>query len=683
MIMQYGTFKKYRSQKIVLALSMAVIVTACKTASTRSRGGSAASNTANSANSGNRAGGDNGAGNSEEKGIWNTPLNLVDIDAPVQDATKVVLAGDIERIFVDDPTDVFSSGIIEVLGMRVVIPANLIIQMPVQRYTLQELFTNARPECKAKVPAQTGLALSDDCFYERRAGVVTITANRTGTGAIVAGDVVIAKTEEFVTGVVTYIEHTQGYFRLNGNTSTDNLRKSTGVMVRISDPDARHTVQSGLGCEAVNPANPSHNRNCNPDKRFPVDSDNYTVGFITGYPLCIPSTKAARTLPALPGVTHTTVSFNAATGAMSGIDSHCPFTNRPADPTNVNVADSKYFAPIRLGDQLDATGNFERMGLGVNRATFLAAHTIKVHAGLQTRAGQPDYLIFAETIWEVAGFPRARNRSNFMGFSTDRNSQLDLYRLSTNPDDPDDGSRQQPVPMGSTVNNPATANLGVAPNAQSIFRLHYVNIFGFGATARRAPCIGLENAGLPNQCTGGATTDDQESFKVMQPVTREVVVKTRNKTANPLLKSYDLSGNETPNGQYLSPAGLDHPEFVEINLNRLQTPHIFTGEPWNLDRKLGPQGCDGAGRRPCGGPPIPLKPFPVDFQNATGKMDPTQQNVAGFNLPQVTGNRSIMGFGYDNVLDGPVLDWAAADTDTSVAPTASHPVLLNTCVNSL
>ena len=64
-------------------------------------------------------------------------------------------------------------------------------------------------------------------------------------------------------------------------------------------------------------------------------------------------------------------------------------------------------------------------------------------------------------------------------------------------------------------------------------------------------------------------------------------------------------------------------------------------------------------------------------------MDPTQQNVAGFNLPQVTGNRSIMGFGYDNVVDGPVLDWAAADTDTSVAPTASHPVLLNTCVNSL
>ena len=246
MIMQYGTFKKYRSQKIVLALSMAVIVTACKTASTRSRGGSAASNTANSANSGNRAGGDNGAGNSEEKGIWNTPLNLVDIDAPVQDATKVVLAGDIERIFVDDPTDVFSSGIIEVLGMRVVIPANLIIQMPVQRYTLQELFTNARPECKAKVPAQTGLALSDDCFYERRAGVVTITANRTGTGAIVAGDVVIAKTEEFVTGVVTYIEHTQGYFRLNGNTSTDNLRKSTGSWFELAIPMRGTRFKVGL-----------------------------------------------------------------------------------------------------------------------------------------------------------------------------------------------------------------------------------------------------------------------------------------------------------------------------------------------------------------------------------------------------------------------------------------------------
>ena len=67
--------------------------------------------------------------------------------------------------------------------------------------------------------------------------------------------------------------------------------------------------------------------------------------------------------------------------------------------------------------------------------------------------------------------------------------------------------------------------------------------------------------------------------------------------------------------------GIEVPEWSEINLNAFQTPIPFSGIPWNLDRRLSPNGCerDGNGNAVCESTPMPLNPFPFEA------MDPRTQ----------------------------------------------------------
>ena len=95
----------------------------------------------------------------------------------------------------------------------------------------------------------------------------------------------------------------------------------------------------------------------------------------------------------------------------------------------------------------------------------------------------------------------------------------------------------------------------------------------------------------------------------MSPVAREVVGRTRHKaTLSPGVVTRDIRGNAAPNGQYLTPVGIEYPGMEGIDLGRIQTPFSFSGVPWNLDRRLSPGGCIG----PCEGTPQPLSPFPFE-----------------------------------------------------------------------
>ncbi|MCX6107890.1 MAG: hypothetical protein NTY08_18840 [Proteobacteria bacterium] len=574
---------------------------------------------------------------SDDRASWHTPLNLVDIFAPSQESTKVDLIGEIDRISVDNPTDIWSAGYIEVSGMRVVIPANLVIQMPVQRYTLQELFNNARPECLAK--NQTGLARADDCFFERRGATATILANRTSKGVVVAGQVSIAKADEFLVGVVTYINHDMGYFYLNGI----DRAETAGVMVRINDPQGRHSLQSGKGCDG--------GPNCSPDKRFPVDSDNYTAAFVTGYPLCIPSTKSTPLRTAQGAIT-----LKFTSNALVGNDPNCPFAARTVKPFIIPVPDSRHFAPIKVGDSLEATGNFETIG-GVR---FLSSHTVRVHAAPTTSPGKPDYLTLNESVWDVAGFPGGRSRSKWIGFTTETTPRVDLYRLAIDPSD----NSQHEVAMGSTVGNPGTVLIGVPIG--NIFRMSFRDVFGVGASGKLSPCVHLANADIAG-CDDLGTLDPIQNFKLMSPISREVILRSRNKRDHPDLVSFDLSGQKAPNGEYQAPVGVEHPDYLEINLNRIQTPHLFTGEPWNLDRRLGPQGC-GGDRGSCSNS-ASLRPFPYD-----GGLDPGNQAIGVFPVPSA--GSIISGYPYTENTVGPPLPWRDINVDTTGSVMPSTPVIL-------
>jgi len=550
-------------------------------------------------------------------------------------AVSNTIVGEVERIIVDNPTDRWSRGTMVVAGQNVIIPRNMVIDLPANRLTLQEFFVNAPTACAADVspadgiPDQTGLAKADSCNASFTGATVTMLANRTNNGDIVAGEIMLEKATELVSGIVTFINYNDGYFRVDGIVGDD----TTGAMVRVNDPEGRFTHQAGLGCAGSG-------TNCSADTRYGVDPDNYTFTASTGYPMCIPST-VARTYDF--DVDKSTVIEPAETGLIAQddgtgtTDTLCPTGNRGVDP----VGDSRLFAPIQLGDHLNAEGNFETIG-GV---TFLSAHTVGVSVGLTTAsdAFSPDYMIFDEVGWDIPGFQNQRVRDLFIAFGTLGTTHMDIFGLYY---DPANNAVEELV-IATTFGCDVAAGAGSCTTQgvvgnNSVFKIvHDVDfINGVPIGADQSPCTHLNtayaNGGIPDvdgnfvtvdptgRCTGAITL--AKEFEVLSPPTRDIIGRTRQKHAlDASVVTLDFHGLPSQNGEYLNPVGLGHPEFGEINLNELQTPLIFSGAPWNLDRRLGPGGgCDGEVScdtvTAIGDPDMSLNPFPFS------DLDPGTQN---------------------------------------------------------
>jgi len=503
---------------------------------------------------------------------------LVGLAAPAaaqSPATGVLITGRVDLLDIDDPSDVWSSGKMVVAGQVVILPRNLIIQLPANWLTLQQIFDQAPPA--AQNLGVSGLAALDGPGFD--GGFAVVHGNRNSFGNVIAGDVFIEKGTDIVNGKVTYVNTTDGYVRLDGIVGDDE----TGVMVRINDPGSRYTIQQGKGCDG--------GPNCSPDERFGVDPDNYTVTFSTGYPAGIPSTIPLG----LRSGFRSGDDPNAASDASGVGDPFCPASNRGTVP----VPDSTRFAPIQVGDSLSAEGNFET----VNGARFLSCHTLTVFQALLTLDSptQPDYMIFDEAEWDVPAFDNQRIRMLMIGFTTLNDSQLDVFSLNVDPRT----NENHELPLASTFNNPNTINQGLVPGTGGIFKIVYDVDFIALTPAGRSPCQNLINSGFGSRCPRGGTL--AENIAVVAPITREIQGRTRHsRTLLPGVETRDINGETATNGQYLTPVGVGFQEFVEINLDALQTPFSFDGVPWNLDRRLSPVGCDGN----CETTPQPLDPFP-------------------------------------------------------------------------
>ena len=66
--------------------------------------------------------------------------------APTQ---ALFLTTEVERLVVDNPADVWSSGSMVIGGQNVIIPRNLLIDFPANRLTLQQTFAGAPAACLA------------------------------------------------------------------------------------------------------------------------------------------------------------------------------------------------------------------------------------------------------------------------------------------------------------------------------------------------------------------------------------------------------------------------------------------------------------------------------------------------------------------------------------------------------
>ncbi|NOT13695.1 MAG: tandem-95 repeat protein [Methylococcaceae bacterium] len=535
-------------------------------------------------------------------GLVSSQLHAVPVTAPV--------IGEIEKITVNDINDHWSGGVIVAGGQNIIIPKNLLIDLPANRVTLQQLFTEASSSCQSQT--ETGLAKGDVCNATGTGGIATIHATRIDNGNVIAGDVFIQKGAESVTGQITYINYNDGYFRINGVAGSD----TAGVMVRLNDPESRHTIQQGAGCIANSP-------NCSPDPRFTLDGDNYTNVFTTGYPLCIPSTTL-RSFPDRLGLGITTAQAQA--DGMG--DALCPLRNRSVQPAD----DSRRFAPILLGDSITAEGNYETVA-GVR---FLSAHTTMVSKALSTKnePNQPDYLFLDEVEMDAPGFQNQRARTLIIGYATMAPADILIWSIHY---DPKTNSPHE-FPLATTTGCDNAGGVGtctvqglVAAGA-NIFKIRHDVDFGVTTKAKMDPCAHLRadsrfNApgpdGLPIICPNGGTLAEQ--FAILSPIPHEIQARTDKKWASlqagqSALITVDINGNEATNGQYLFPfgiglGGVSVPEMNEIDLDAMATAISFSGIPWNLDRRLSPGGCldsnnDGIGE--CESTPQPLDPFPFE-----------------------------------------------------------------------
>jgi len=568
--------------------------------------------------------------------VWFAPLIVLVIalglpsnlegkqNANVGPVTGMPILGKIEYIFLDDPTDPWSKGTIVVEGVPVTIPRNILIDLPANRLTLAQLYEQAPPACLAN--NETGLAMMDACLDGREGAYAQILANRTGDGHLIAGDVFIARasTGEIagalvpttLGGFVSYIDYTDGYMVVNGimgekPREAGGPANNQGVIVRINDPEGVHTIQQGLGCDG--------GPNCSPDPRFTNDPGSYTIVSSNGYPMCIPST--------VTGVGGRTIGVNPdGTG-----DPFCPATNRVlAGVNNLEVPDSRLFAPFLLGDDVGGEGHWT----SVNGVRFFSAYSWGIANKINTRRtpDQPDYLIMAEAEWDAPGFQNERNKSLFIGFSTLDASDVELFAMHV---DPQTGQAHEVILASAGPTNLDTIFAGEPPHAGGIFKVGFDIDFIKGApvVAGSSACQNLLNAGY-NVCPLGGTMD--EEFAIVAPVSREVIARSRHHTViEDHNRPKNVRGQIASHGEYVIGVGIGHPEFVEIDLDRAETSFIFAGVTWNLDRRLGPGGCEDADTDGACDSNLPLGALGLDPFPFSGLDPRLQATLPGFTKDRV------------------------------------------------
>jgi hypothetical protein len=616
--------------------------------------------------------------------------------APLETATPIT--GEIEFITINTLGNVWSGGTMTVGGQIVILPANLLINLPNDYQTLQQLYTNAPTACLTT--GETGLAKCDKCNARATGAQVSILANRVSNGNVIAGQVDIFKAVESVSGDITYIDYTNGFFRLDGIPGDS----TTGVMVRVNDPPVgplpsaggRHTVQVGPGCAAGNTVN------CSPDTRFKIDPDNYTFAYITGYPACIPVTA-------------------------NGLgDANCPDTNRPAPPLQtllsvpapIVAADSRRFAPLQLGDSVKADGSFETIGA----VTFLSASSVRVFVDLTTRTldpntgladlTQPDYLIINEAGWDGASYPAGRVRGRFLTNSSLRGTEIDYFSIHY---DPTNNAAHERLLYTTQFNKQQGAvavngNTGVFDSQIRFDFMPAAKILG------NEPCIALRQGvsfdpkkflGTPaikdlnhnlinvnsycTSATAGTAQDLIDNFNLMVPAFREVMARSiRQHVATG--QALDIHGRAAQSGQYKLPTVLAYGAFEDINLGMSAFPVQFMGTPWLRDRRLSPNGCVGA----CEVNIQPLSPFPYEGIDPrviaptfgfTGTVLPTPNQMFAFvdaagNMTGNLGFTAPANVGLPAIVPTPALNMfpPLADEDaavTTVGNAVTIPVLAN------
>jgi hypothetical protein len=83
-------------------------------------------------------------------------------------AVTASAVGEIERLFLNSPDDPWSGGQIVVGGQLITLPRNLLIDLPANRLSLQQLFAQAPADCQSS--GESGLSKADRCNHSLISG---------------------------------------------------------------------------------------------------------------------------------------------------------------------------------------------------------------------------------------------------------------------------------------------------------------------------------------------------------------------------------------------------------------------------------------------------------------------------------------------------------------------------------
>lgn len=315
-----------------------------------------------------------------------------------------VLVGHIERFVLTTPGDPLSMATMTVRGVAVTLPRSLLVTMPGQYLTAQDLFRG--PQGGA-VLAASGLALAD-APPPRVAFEAELQGNIVG-GEYIAGVARISQGALHIgSGVIQAIDSARGELRVGAQGA------ASGARVRLNDPKGIYGQANSAGAKAALPL----------DQRFQLDPDNAPVHARTGFPVCIPRGAA---------------------------DADCPAGNRPtapadkrftcgavaAEPLAPSLAgcDPRKPAPLRVGDHVNFVGMLQPDGAD---GFVVAAHGLDAELGIYTSPGaEPVYVFIEEALMGTLGevFPTLQQeetaRVRIVGFTTDPSRPVEVRLIDS------------------------------------------------------------------------------------------------------------------------------------------------------------------------------------------------------------------------------------------------------------
>jgi hypothetical protein len=451
------------------------------------------------------------------------------------------LIGHIEEFSLDAPGDTLSSAKIRVRGIQVILPRNLLITMPGQYLTAQDIFRgpNVGATPVPSVASHSGLALLDPT--PPRVPFEAEIVGNISEGKYIAGIVRINQGGLHIgSGYIQAIDSTTGELwvgnRIVGAPNPGAVKDTTSARVRLNDPTGVYGWANSEGAKSAIPL----------DRRFSLDPDNSPVHARTGFPVCIPRSVS---------------------------DAKCPSINRPADATlrrytcgqvgqtdalPVLGCDPSRPIPLRVGDYISYMGMLVA-DPNPTAGFIVSAHGLEAELGVYTSPGEPIVYVFIEEALQTT-------RVKIVGFSTDPTRAVEVRLVDTGLDE-----------VGTSLTGPA----GLTPSNGPQFG-RFRNTWPAKDSARavrrdaRVTVVGLNN---PQKLANGLTPG-----RYTAPISEYIA---------PEITRFGIRGFPVPvpfeNFCYLAGVGGSFATATSIETLQKLDPFPNSGHPLSQTVGVGPQ----------------------------------------------------------------------------------------------